>query len=70
MKETSRGRPRLNLTLRDIVEAVRMRRQVLAAARKLRCSDAYIHVRFKRAGLTLWKVLEATDLEALLDGRE
>ena len=44
-------------------------RQVMAAARELDCSDAYIHVRFKRAGLTLKKVLDAGDMEALLHGR-
>ena len=70
MKETLRGRPRLNLSLREIIETVRNRHQVMGAARKLRCSDAYIHGRLKDAGLTLRNVLEASDLEVLLDGRE
>jgi len=58
MKTTLRGRPRLDLDLRAILEAVRRHRQVIAAARELGCSDAYIHVRFKRVGITLRKVLE------------
>jgi hypothetical protein len=66
MNKTLRGRPRLNLDLAQILEAVRRHRQVVAAARELRCSDAYIHVRLKRAELTLVKVLEAPNLEALL----
>jgi hypothetical protein len=66
MNKTLRGRPRLNLELAQILEVVRRHRQVVAAARELRCSDAYIHVRLKRVGLTLGKVLEAGDLEALL----
>ena len=69
MKKTLRGRPRLNVGMAQILEAVRRHGQVVAAARELGCSDAYIHVRFKRVGLTLGKVLEAHDLEALLHGR-
>jgi len=57
MEKTLRGRPRLNLGLEQILEAVRRNRQVVAAARELGCSDAYIHVRFKSAGLTLAEVL-------------
>lgn len=59
MQKTLRGRPRLGLELPKILEAVRRHRQVVAAARELGCSDAYIHVRFKGAGLTLAQVLEA-----------
>jgi hypothetical protein len=69
MKKTLRGRPRLNLELTQILEAVRRHRQVMAAARDLRCSDAYIHVRLKGAGLTLVEVLDAPDLAFLLNGR-
>ena len=58
MEKTLRGRPRLNLGLEQILEAVRRNRQVVAAARELGCSDAYIHVKFKSAGLTLAEVLE------------
>ena len=70
MGETLRGRPRLNLELSQILEAIRRRRQVVAAARELDCSDAYIHVRLKRAGLTLRDVLGARDLETLLHGQD
>ena len=66
MHKTLRGRPRLNLELVQILEAVRRHRQVVAAARELGCSDAYIHVCFKQVGLTLGEVLEAPGLESLL----
>jgi hypothetical protein len=59
MKHTLRGRPRLNLAMPDILETVRRHGQVMAAARELGCSDAYIHVRMKAAGLTLRAVLDA-----------
>ena len=39
-----------------------------AGARELGCSDAYIHVRMKWAGLNLVQVLESLDLETLLHG--
>ncbi len=51
MEKTMRGRPRLNLDLEQILEAVRRNRQVVAAARELGCSDAYIH---KVASLQYW----------------
>ena len=65
MGNTPKGRPRLNLEMGQILEAVRRHGQVVAAAHELRCSDAYIHVRFKQAGLTLAEVLNAPNLEAL-----
>lgn len=68
MKTTLRGRPSLDLDLAQILMAVRRRGQVMAAARELGCSDAYIHVRMKRAGLSLAEVLEAPALETLLPG--
>ena len=61
-----RGRPRLNIEMDQILEAVQRHGQVMAAATELRCSDAYIHVRFKRAGLTLAQVLDAPSGLALL----
>ncbi len=67
MEKSLRGRPRLNIRLADIVEAVRRRGQVVAAARELGCSDAYIHVHLKVAGLTLRHVLEASTVEDLID---
>ena len=65
MKKTLRGRPKLAITLLQILEAVKRHGQVVAAARELRCSDAYIHMRLKRAGLTLWEVLAADSLKDL-----
>ena len=50
------------------MEAVRRHGQVVAVAGELRCSDAYIHIRLKGAGLTLVKVLAAPNLAFLLNG--
>ncbi len=61
MKRTLRGRPSLDLDLAQLLRAVRQHGQVMAAARELGCSDAYIHVRMKQAGLTLAHVLESPD---------
>ncbi len=47
---------------------VRRHRQVMGAARELGCSDAYIHVRLKKVGLSLRIVLEAPDLRSLIHG--
>ena len=69
-KTTLRGRPRLDLDLLAILEAVRRHRQVMAAGRELGCSDAYIHVRLKRVGLTLKDVLETPSLAKLIDAEE
>ncbi len=69
MGRSLRGRPRLNLKLEQIIKAVRQHQQVMAAARELGCSDAYIHVRLKGVGLTLAQVLEAPDLRSLLHGQ-
>ena len=66
MEKTLRGRPRLDIPLERIIQTVRRRGQVMAAARELGCSDAYIHKRFKMAGLDLRKVLECQDLKELL----
>lgn len=65
MKKQLRGRPRLPLTMRQVLEAVHRHGQIVAAAREIKCSDAYIHMRLKRAGLTLWEVLAADDLQDL-----
>ena len=68
MKTTLRGRPSLDLDLTLILKAIRYHGQVMAAAGDLACSDAYLHVRMKRAGLTLAEVLGAPSLETLLPG--
>ena len=60
------GRPPLNLELGAILRAIRDRGTVKGAARELRCSDAYIHARLRRAGLTLTEVLEADGIDGLL----
>ena len=56
----------MNIPLREILEVVRRRRNVMAAARVLGCSDSYIHVEFKKVGLTFREVLEADTVEELL----
>lgn len=66
MGKTLPGRPRLNLELTQIIEAVRRKGTIMAASRKLLCSDAYIHARFKDAGLTLLEVLTADSVDDLL----
>jgi molybdenum-dependent DNA-binding transcriptional regulator ModE len=68
MNKTLRGRPRLDLELAHILEAVRRHGQVVAAAYELGCSDAYIHVRLKQVSLTLREVLNAPNLGVLLGG--
>ncbi len=66
MNNGLRGRPALNLKLSDILSCVRRHGKLLTAARELHCSDSYIHVRLKRAGMSLRDVLEAKSLEELL----
>ena len=66
MKRAPRGRPPLNLSSASIIRAVWRHRKIVAAAREPYCSDAYIHVRLKRAGLTLWDILSAEDVTSLL----
>lgn len=58
MSDSLRGRPKLNIEMDRILEAIRRHGQVVAAARELKCSDAYIHQRLKAMGLTLGDVLE------------
>ena len=67
---TLRGLPRLNLELEQIVQAIRLHQQVMAAARDLGCSDAYIHVRLRKAGPNLARVLESPDQAGLLHGHQ
>lgn len=66
MERNLRGRPPLDIRLERIIEAVRQHRRVTLAATALGCSPAYVHKRFKLAGLTLAQVLEAHDLKELL----
>ena len=62
----SRGRPPLELELPLILRAIRHHGKVLTAAQELDCSDAYIHVRLKAAGLSLQQVLASPNLVSLL----
>ncbi len=70
MRRVPRGRPPLNLELESIISAVRRHGKIVSAARELHCSDAYIHVRLKREGLTLWDILTTDDIGALIKRRQ
>ena len=67
MKSTLRGRPKLNIETRDILRALRQSRKVVAAARELCCSPAYIHARLRELGLSLTEVLDAPDSPSLFE---
>ena len=60
MNKTVRGRPRLNLQMSDLLEEIRLHGNVVAAARHLGCSPAYIHARLKEVGITLGELLDST----------
>lgn len=60
------GRPRLNIQLVDILEAVRARGNQSVAATELGCSEGYVRKMIRLAGLDLGRVLAARDLETLL----
>ena len=66
MKNELRGRPRLPLTMCQVLEAVYRHGQIVAAGRELRCSGAYIHARLGEQGLTLAMVLDAESVDDLL----
>lgn len=53
IKKTLRGSPKLDIPLDRILRAVRRHGQLVAAARELRCSQAYFHNRMKEVVL-LW----------------
>ncbi|MBL7124551.1 MAG: hypothetical protein ISS51_00425 [Dehalococcoidales bacterium] len=59
MEKTLRGRPRLDIPMEEIIRAIKRTGYVMRAARKLGCSDAYIHQQLKSAGFTLRQVLES-----------
>ncbi|MCH7705800.1 MAG: hypothetical protein IIB33_01985 [Chloroflexi bacterium] len=61
------GRPRIQLTMRQVLEAVRRHGRVLTASHELGCSAAYVHARLKEAGLSLLQVLEAAHVDELLE---
>lgn len=65
---TLRGRPPLDIPAENILDAVRHHRQVVAAARALGCSPAYVLKRLKAAKLTLAQVLEVPDVESTYHG--
>lgn len=67
MSRQLRGRPRLSLTVDQVLEAVRRLGTVTAAGQELGCSGGYIHARFKELGLTLNQVLSASTLDELLE---
>ena len=62
------GRPRLNIPLVDILEAVRAHGNQYQAAADLGCSEGYVRKVIRLAGLDLDQVFAARDLEELLAG--
>ena len=66
MNRQLRGRPRLPLTVRQVLEAVRKHGKVTAAGRELSCSGGYIYARFHELGLTLVHVLDAPSVDMLI----
>ena len=68
MKAPLKGRPRLNLSLIEILEAVRATGNQSQAAACVGCSEAYIRKQLRLAGLTLAQVLAAGDARELLEG--
>ena len=60
-----RGRPRLPLTIWQVLEAVRKHGKVTSAGRELGCSGGYIYARFDELGLTLAQVLVAPSVDTL-----
>ena len=69
MSRQLRGRPRLPLTVRQVLEAVRKHGKVTASGRELGCSGAYIYARFDELGLTLAQVLDAPSVDMLFKSR-
>ena len=65
MNKQLRGRPRLPLTVPQVLDAVRKHGKVTAAGRELGCSGGYIYARFNELGLTLAQVLNAPSLDTL-----
>ncbi len=65
-KKHTRGRPRLNIGLPAIVEAVFRHGQIVMAAGELGCSPAYVHAALSRADLCLQDVLGAEDVHSLV----
>ena len=51
------GRKRLNIPLKNVLEALQAHRSVKAAAQELRCSEAYIYNVLKANGLRLKNVV-------------
>lgn len=65
MTKQLRGRPKLPLTARQVLEAVRRHGTVTAAGRELDCSPAYIYARLSDMGLTLAQLLDAPNVDTL-----
>ena len=63
-----KGRPRLNIPLMDIIEAVRTHGNQSRAATELGCSEGSVRKQIKLAGLDLDQVLAAEDVGELLAG--
>jgi len=60
------GRKRLNIPLKNVCEALKAQRNVVAAASELGCSEAYIFGVLKANGLKLRDVINETIRNSLL----
>ena len=63
MRTPLRGRPKLDIPLEEILEAVRATGNQTQAAMNLGCSEASVRKQIKQAGLTLAQVLASEDVE-------
>mgnify|MGYP001577237395 CR=1 FL=1 len=70
MVKSRGGRPRLNIPLEVLLDAVQRHGHILPAAKELHCSDAYIHGQFKQAGLTLADILAGNGPDTLTEAHE
>jgi hypothetical protein len=52
------GRKPLNIPLKNVLESLQAHRSVVAAARELNCSEAYIFAALKANGLRLKDVMQ------------
>ncbi len=68
MTEAVKGRPKLNIPIEDILEAVRAHGNQSRAAVELGCSEGSVRKQIRMAGLDLDQVLAAGDVQELLAG--
>ena len=70
MSTPLKGRPRLNISLASIIEAVRAHGNQSWAAADLGCSEASVRKQIRLAGLDLAQVLDAETTQELLADKQ